>query len=57
MRAVPYYDDFINSLKKKDISEEQVLSEMRSSMTGLKRHIDEINKLFDVRGLHFEDTV
>ncbi|XP_003388929.1 PREDICTED: glycolipid transfer protein-like [Amphimedon queenslandica] len=57
VRAVPYYSDFMKSLKKSEITDEEVLGHMKDSNEALKCTIDEINKYYAAKGLNFEDTV
>lgn len=47
----------MKSLKKSEITDEEVLGHMRDSNEALKCTIDEINKYYAAKGLNFEDTV
>ena len=47
----------MKSLKKSEITDEEVLEHMRESNEALKCTIDEINKYYAAKGLNFEDTV
>ena len=57
MRAVPYYDPFIQSLKvDTNLRNEEVLEHIQSSLEQLKTNIDEINKFYAIRELRFESV-
>ena len=58
MRAVPYYDPFIQSLKvDTNLRNEEVLEHIQSSLEQLKTNIDEINKFYAIRELQFDESV
>lgn len=58
VRAVPYYDPFIQSLKvDTSLRNEEVLEHIQSSLEQLKTNIDEINKFYSIRELRFDGSV
>lgn len=58
VRAVPYYEDFMKSLKKSEgISDQEVHQHIRTAIDALKANIDEINTFYAAKGLNFEETV
>ena len=58
VRAVPYRKDFIAALKKDPATtEEQVLEDMKGSLSTLKTNIDEINRFYTEKGQHSETVV
>lgn len=57
MRAVPYYENFMKSLKRSEVSDEDVLSHIQIAIDALKSNIDEINKFYSSKNLNFEETV
>ena len=58
MRAVPYYDPFMESLKvDSSLSNEQLIADMSNMIDALKSNIDVISDFYSTRKLEFEDTV
>ena len=52
MRAVPYWKDFVESLKKDpSATEEQVVEDTKESIAKMKTNVDEINRYYAEKGL------
>ncbi len=58
VRAVPYYDTFMESLKvDSSLSNEQLIADMTAVIDALKTNIDVISDFYSTRKLEFEGTV
>lgn len=58
MRAVPYREDFLVSLKKDPtVSDDRLYEDMRATLTTGKTHIGEINRFFTEKGQHSDEVV
>jgi len=58
VRAVPYREDFLTSLKKDPtVSDDRLYEDMRATLTTGKTHIEEINHFFTEKGQHSDEVV
>ena len=58
IRWFPSYETFIESLKRgTDISNEQLMADIRNSLERIKSVIDEINRFYEQKGLNNNNRV
>ena len=58
MRAVPYFDQFIESLKtSKTTTNDHLFEDMKKEIQAMKSNIDVINHFYKVRQLKFDEAV